>query len=174
MKFIEIGANLTDPIFRGIYRGRRVHEDDFSHMLQRTVKAGVEKIIVTAGCVKECNEALELTKNHDNFFSTVGCHPTRCSEFEEDPGGPDKYYQKLVDIVTSESAKDKVVAIGECGLDYDRFKFCPKEIQLKYFERQFQLSELTGLPMFLHNRNTGTDFIDILFVNFSKNTLKKK
>ncbi|CAG8452338.1 2887_t:CDS:2 [Diversispora eburnea] len=116
MKFIEIGANLTDPIFRGFYRGRRVHEDDFSHMLQRTVKAGVEKIIVTAGNVKECNEALELAKNHDNLYSTVGCHPTRCNEFEEDPGGPDKYYQKLVDIVTSESAKDKVVAIGECGL----------------------------------------------------------
>lgn len=52
----------------------------------------------------------------DSFFTTVGCHPTRCNEFEEDPGGPDKYYQKLVDIVTSESAKDKVVAIGECGL----------------------------------------------------------
>lgn len=47
------------------------------------------------------------------MFMTVGCHPTRCKEFETDPGGPDGYYQKLLNIAKS---SDKVVAIGECGL----------------------------------------------------------
>ncbi len=47
---------------------------------------------------------------------TVGCHPTRCSEFERNPGGPNEYYQKLLNIATSPETRDKVVAIGECGL----------------------------------------------------------
>ncbi|CAI2179500.1 12980_t:CDS:2 [Funneliformis geosporum] len=157
-----IGANLTDSVFRGIYRGVQAHADDFAQVLHRGRDAGVEKIIVTAGTLSEAHEALELVKNYDDLYMTVGCHPTRCREFEQDPEGPDEYYQKLLNLATSRESQDKIVAIGECGLDYDRLHFCPKEVQLKYFERQFDLAEKTGLPMFLHNRNTGNDFMDIL------------
>lgn len=95
------------------------------------------------------------------LYSTVGCHPTRCSEFEEHPGGPEVYYQELLKLVQSKS----VIAIGECGLDYDRLQFCSKEVQKKYFEKQFDLAEKTNLPMFLHNRNTGQDFYDMIKAN---------
>ncbi|CAG8679749.1 3760_t:CDS:2, partial [Funneliformis mosseae] len=154
-----IGANLTDSVFRGIYRGVRAHPDDFTQVLHRARNAGVEKIIVTSGTVNEAHEALELVKNHDDLYMTVGCHPTRCNEFEQDLGGPDEYYQKLLNFATSRESQDKIVAIGEY---YDRLHFCQKETQLKYFELQFDLAEKTGLPMFLHNRNTGNDFMDIL------------
>jgi TatD DNase family protein len=52
----------------------------------------------------------------------------------------------------------KCVAIGECGLDYDRFRFADKKTQLAHFDKHFVLTEKTGLPMFLHSRSTGEDF----------------
>lgn len=155
---IDIGINLTDPMFRGIYRGRRLHADDFVQVMQRARRAGVNRMIVTAGNLKDCRRALDLVRNDGELFTTVGCHPTKCSEFEKYKDGPEAYFKALKTILTSPEAKNKVVAIGECGLDYDRLFFCPKETQIKYFERQFELAEMTGLPMFLHDRNTGGDF----------------
>ena len=67
-----------------------------------------------------------------------------------------------------ETNKDKVVAIGECGLDYDRLNFCQADVQKKYFEAQLDLSGLFELPLFLHCRAAATDMLDILKKNQDK------
>ncbi|KAF8948536.1 TatD DNase [Haplosporangium gracile] len=157
-RLIDIGINLTDPMFRGLYNGKQAHVDDLAQVLFRSKRAGVDRMIVTGGNLSDCKEALDLVKNHDGLFMTVGCHPTRCSEFESHADGPEGYFNALKAYLDNPETKGKVVAIGECGLDYDRLHFCPKETQQKYFERQFDLAESTCLPMFLHNRNTGEDF----------------
>jgi TatD DNase family protein len=93
----------------------------------------------------------------------VGTHPTRCGEFLV---SPDDYFNRLTQQI--EDHKNKVVAIGEIGLDYDRIHFCEPDIQKKYFEKQLELAEKFDLPLFLHCRAAHDDFIKILENNKSK------
>eukprot|EP01083_Nonionella_stella_P076192 207483_1 len=168
MKFIDIGANLLDPVFRGIYRGKQKHADDFHHILRRAHESGVTKIMVTCGTLAEAKEGVEFTAAHPkaqpSLYSTVGIHPTRMLAFEKEKGGPECLTEKLLQIAKG----GNVVAIGECGLDYDRVQFCPKDVQLKHFEQHFRLTEETGLPMFLHNRSCGMDLVNLLRENRSR------
>lgn len=163
---IDIGANLTDSSFRGLYNSKRRHEDDFKHMLDRAREFGVQKMIITGGTLEESKEALKIAQDHDNLFSTVGCHPTRCNEFVNFDSGPAAYLNSLRDLACN--SRPKIVAIGETGLDYDRLHFCAKDVQKKYFEQQLSLAQETKLPLFLHNRNSIDDFIDILTRNKDK------
>ncbi|KAI8064775.1 hypothetical protein BC940DRAFT_305351 [Gongronella butleri] len=155
-------------MFRGVYRGKQAHQDDLDLVLDRAKKAGVKHMIVTGTNLEDSKEAKALTSQHSGFlFSTVGCHPTRCSEFEKHKGGPDAYLAALRELIHNDAS---VVAIGECGLDYDRLFFCDKATQLKYFEVQFALASETKLPMFLHNRNTGNDFYTMIHTHRDKFT----
>lgn len=163
-KFIDIGANLTDPIFRGLYHRTKKHEDDFKDVLQRAADVGVQKIIITGGNLEDSKDALKLAETEECLFSTVGCHPTRSNEFDKH-GDPDKYLSDLIELAKS---SEKVVALGECGLDYDRTQFCEPEIQKKYFERQMEAAESTKLPLFLHMRSAASDFCEIVARNRDK------
>ncbi|PWA49692.1 TatD family [Artemisia annua] len=130
---------------------------------------------VTGGSLEESKEALAIAETDDTctesamsvaarLFCTVGVHPTRCNEFDES-GDPEKHFQALLSLAKEGVEKGKVVAVGECGLDYDRTHFCSPEIQKKYFERQFELAHTLKLPMFLHMRAAASDFCDILEQN---------
>ena len=153
MRFIDIAANLTDGRYVGKYNGRKSHQPDVESVLSRAREAGVVRVMVTAGTLSESKSAVQMVKDDPALFCTVGVHPTRAREMLPDPVAHcEKLYRTVVD------AGSKVVAIGECGLDYDRLQFCSKEDQMPAFLAQFALAEKTGLPMFLHDRNTGGDF----------------
>ncbi|GJQ66530.1 hypothetical protein Trydic_g4516 [Trypoxylus dichotomus] len=159
-KYIDIGANLTDLMYTGVYNGSKKHENDLEHVLNRSWESSLEKIIITGGNYQESEKALEIANIDGRLYSTVGCHPTRCLEFEEKATSPNQYLEQLRDVV--KKGKNKVIAIGECGLDYDRIQFCPANIQQKYFELQLSLSEEFGLPLFIHCRNAAEDLHQIL------------
>lgn len=167
IRMIDIAVNFTDGMFKGIYNGKQYHVSDMAAVLSRAWSAGVDRIIVTGGSLEESREALSIAETDARLFCTVGVHPTRCKEFEES-GDPEKHFQALLLLAKEGIAKGKVVAVGECGLDYDRLHFCPADIQRKYFEKQFELSDLTKLPMFLHMRAAAEDFCDIVERNKTK------
>lgn len=98
----------------------------------------------------------------------MGCHPTRCNEFKNNP---DEYMNGLREKI--QMNLNKVVAIGEFGLDYDRLQFCDKEIQKEYFEKQLTLVKEFQLPMFLHCRNSHHDFVDIIEKNLQHESERK-
>ncbi|XP_044491320.1 uncharacterized protein LOC123215335 [Mangifera indica] len=91
---------------------------------EETIKSELEMYL------EECSVEIPDDVNSGRLFCTVGVHPTRCKEFEES-GDPERYFQALLSLAKKGIEKGKVVAIGECGLDYDRLHFCPAETQRK-------------------------------------------
>ncbi|GIL53311.1 hypothetical protein Vafri_8943 [Volvox africanus] len=162
MRFIDIGANLLDDMYDGRYNDKQYHPPDLTSVLNRAWAAGLQRLIITAGSLTEARKALALAKTDDRLFCTVGCHPTRCGEFKSHAGGAEAYLQELLAVLREGQASGKVVAVGECGLDYDRLHFCDAETQKKYFEAQFELARESGLPMFLHLRAAADDFLEIV------------
>jgi TatD DNase family protein len=148
-------------MFRGIYRSKRVHDNDFQEVLRRATDCGVASMVITGTDLHSSKEALELAIAH-GYYSTAGVHPTQSGEFTKN--GPEKYFSELKELILSDrKAHQRIKAIGECGLDYDRLHFSDKETQIKYFKLQFELSlQFSELPLFLHDRNTQGDFARIL------------
>lgn len=60
----DIGANLTDDMYKGIYNGSKKHEPDVGKVLERAWAAGLEKIFVTAGNVEEAGRAADFCKGN--------------------------------------------------------------------------------------------------------------
>ena len=130
-RFIDIGANLTDGMFRGEYHGKTYHEPDLDVVLRRAWDVGVEKVMVTAGTLREAREAIDLADRFDRgdspegahhgdgdperrssprrLFTTVGVHPTRCGEFEASGDG-DAYLQSLVALAVEPGGEGGFVA----------------------------------------------------------------
>ncbi len=197
VSFIDVGANLLDEMYQGNYRGKQRHEADLqSSVLQRAFDNKVEKIIITCGTLEEAKRGLELAKTDDRLFSTVGVHPTRCSSElfasnnnnnNNDDNADDnneqncteeeyckEYIQNLKKVI-DEGVKDgHIVAMGELGLDYARLEFSNVDSQKRGLIAQLELAKETKLPLFLHNRDTGTDLLDMLKLHYSDDNDESK
>jgi len=173
---IDIGANLLDPMFLGVYHEKQKHEADLQLVLERAAAQGVEAIIVTAGSLVDAEAAQALLSRLQaaatsssaagarpavpRLLTTVGVHPTNALEFGPSDETALRHVAALDALVDAGGAL--VCAVGELGLDYARLSFCPREAQLAGFERQLAIAERTGLPLFLHSRDAGPDMSSIL------------
>ncbi|GAB6028418.1 hypothetical protein CHUAL_002578 [Chamberlinius hualienensis] len=139
---IDIGANLTNKKF----------SRDLESVIRRAKDAGVQQMIVTGTSVHLSKEALRLTQMHPGtLFCTAGVHPHEAKSWDEDS------YSNLQEIASN----PECVAIGECGLDFNR-NYSPPDIQLEVCEKQVQLACHLKKPLFLHVRDAHKELITIL------------
>ena len=140
--YIDIGVNLTGSSFA----------QDLDQVIERARQAEVLKMIVTGTSMEHSRRALELCDRYARtLYCTAGVHPHHASEWN-----PDNQYE-----IARLAQHSAVVAIGECGLDYNR-NYSPPEAQRRCFEAQLELAADAGLPVFLHQRDAHEDFIAIL------------
>lgn len=116
--------------------------------------AGVQKIMVPGTSVKSSKEALRLTRLYPGtIYSTAGIHPHDSQTCIEDPSS-------WFDLETIAEAPE-CVAIGPCGLDYQR-DFSEPEAQREIFEKQIRLAARLDKPLLIHERSAQQDVLDIL------------
>ena len=128
MQWIDIGVNLTNKRF----------DKDRDQVIQQAETAGVLHQIITGTNLAESEQAFRLSQQYPGkLFSTAGCHPHDAKNFS------DKHYHQLEQLLNHSS----VVAVGECGLDFNR-NFSPPDQQIKVFEQQLNLAERINKPVF--------------------------
>lgn len=137
---VDIGLNLGHGSFR----------TDCNQVIARARNAGVTQMVLTGTSLSGSGRALELAR-HYRLAATCGVHPHEAKNV----GAQD--WQPLRAL----AADPRCVALGECGLDFDR-DFSPRPIQEQVFEAQLALAAELGKPVFLHERAAHDRFVEIL------------
>lgn len=130
--------------------------DDFDSVIKQAEKDGVEIIINTGTSIETSCRAVELAEQYPNLYAIVGVHPHHADKVE--PG----WDSEIEEIAKS---SNKVVAIGETGLDYYSYAsngIVDPKIQKEVFIRQIEIANKLNLPLQIHNRQAGSDILGIL------------
>ena len=104
--------------------------------------------ILTGTDPKENRRINDFVKTHE-VFGTAGIHPHNADRAGQED------FQEIEQMI---AANERLVAVGECGLDYDRM-FSTKENQIKCLEKHIVLAKKLGKPLFLHERSAADDFV---------------
>ena len=139
---IDIGLNLMHSSFK----------KDRLEIIEEAKKVGVSQFIITGTNVNSSKTACDYASKYPKtLFSTSGVHPHDAKTCD----------YSTIEELEKIAKNDCVVAIGECGLDYNR-NFSPRDVQRKWFETQVELAEKLNMPLFLHEREAHEDLYNIL------------
>ena len=134
---IDIGTNFHSGQLKG----------KTAQLIQRARRAGVYAVLASGTSAASSELALQLARDYAGYIhATAGVHPHDA-----------KHWSQAKYTVTALWACPEVVAVGECGLDYNRM-FSPKDTQKQAFADQLAGALEFGKPLFLHNRDAFADF----------------
>lgn len=136
-----------------IYITTPIHENALTK-IHSIIFPGVQKIMVPGTSVKSSKEALRLSRIYpDIIYSTAGIHPHDSKSIVEEP-------ETWFDFEAIAQAPE-CVAIGPCGLDYQR-DFSEPDVQKEIFEKQLRLACSLNKPVLIHERSAQDDVLEIL------------
>ena len=141
MKLIDTHSHYNDEKF----------DNDRDEVIQNIANSGITTIINAGYGLESSKRAIEIANNYDFMYATVGVSPNDIENLENN------YIEQIKEM----AKEQKVIAIGEIGLDYYWNKE-NKETQKEIFIKQVELANQLGLPIVIHTRDAVMDTIDIL------------
>ena len=141
MRFFDTHCHLNDDAYR----------EDLEEVIGRARQQGVEYILVPGYDLPSSVQAVELAREYEGVYAAVGVHPHDAITYN--PAVEKELLRLLAD--------EKVVAVGEIGLDY-YYNHSPRERQQEVFRRQLDLAGEADLPVIIHNREAHQDLFHLL------------
>ncbi|ALS24780.1 MULTISPECIES: TatD family hydrolase [Paenibacillus] len=126
-------------------------DEDRHEVIQRARENGISHMINVGFNRETIPSSIALAEQYDFIYSTVGWHPTDAKDMTPDD----------LEWIESLCRHEKVVAIGEIGLDY-YWDTSPKDVQARVFREQIRLARKLGMPIVIHNRDAHHDVVQIL------------
>ncbi|MDR1239212.1 MAG: TatD family hydrolase [Treponema sp.] len=146
MALIDIGVNLMNAAF----------DRDREAVAAAAEAAGVSPLVITGSSGESSLRAAEYAARcPGKLYATAGVHPHNARFWEA------AAREQIRSLAARPGAAEAVVAVGECGLDYNR-DYSPRDRQRECFEAQIDLAAELGKPLFLHERDAFADFFAIL------------
>lgn len=127
------------------------YRENFDLMMKNAEEFGVKKMILPSVTEKSFEKVIEIAQANDGVYCAIGIHPTHANEFGAE----------TVDNMIKFAQCDKVVAIGECGLDY-YWQKDDKELQKEVFIKQIEVAKKFDKTLIVHDRDAHKDTFDIL------------
>ena len=137
----DIGVNLTSSQFA----------KDRDEVVARAFAAGVNGMLLTGTNLHESQQALKLAQHYPHCWSTAGVHPHDSSQWQSSTEAE----------IIALANQSEVVAIGECGLDFNR-NYSTAQEQERAFEAQLRIAAELQMPVFMHCRDAHERFLTLL------------
>ncbi len=141
MKIFDTHAHYDDEAF----------DKDRDELLRSLNAKGIGTVVNVGASIQSTKETLQLTRQYHFVYGAAGVHPNETGELN------DNLMEWLRDI----TRENKIVAVGEIGLDY-HWEEPEPEIQKYWFVRQLTLARAERLPVIIHSRDAARDTLDII------------
>lgn len=123
---------------------------DRDKVIARAKQAGINRLLIVCSDVEEFDTFNKMLDEYEFIYGTVGVHPHDAKNFQRD-------WQIIQEVFK----KDKIVALGEIGLDY-HYEYSPREAQKEAFRKQLRIAKEKQLPVVIHSREAMDDCLGIL------------
>lgn len=148
-KFADMDTNIFDS---HAHYDDEAFDQDRDALLEDLPRRGICSVVNCGADLASSEKSVALAAKYPYFYAAVGIHP-ECAK-----DAPQDYAERLEKLIL----QNKVVAIGEIGLDYHFEDNAPKEVQKAIFEQQILLAKKHGLPVIVHDREAHGDTMELL------------